>query len=277
MACIYGLFDPSKQRRLIRYVGYTAGPPEARLFEHIAWALKRSHDGSTRRFSLWLRKFVKKGKLPSVVILESLTTNNWEERERHWIEQHAGPTLLNTTIGGRGVTARTERQLTLQMQHAKQQSRDNIGRIWVNDGVCNLWVKPADVPAGFKRGRLFNTGIGKRNRGSIWVTDGKNNLKLAPGQSIPLTFRKGKVVWRGYNPKLAKKHGDKWRNSRWITDGQEVKRLPAGEPVPQGWVVGRRHIRWITDGTKSRQLPASDPLPTGWVYGRVVKQKENHT
>lgn len=274
MSCIYGLFDPSKTRKLIRYVGFTSGSPEARLFGHMAWALNYTGNKRPERFANWLRKFAKKGKLPGVEVLEEIKDRkiSWEERERYWIKHYSSPKLFNIAIGGIGGAFRVKAQLTLQARHAKQLSKENTKRIWVNNGERNLWVKPEDTPEGFARGRIFNEAVGDRVRGKVWITDGRISRLLAPGERIPINFRVGRTVRRGYNAEVAKKQGAKWVRSCWITNGGEVKRLLEGEPVPEGWVAGRRQIRWITNGRKSRQIPADEPLPSGWRYGRKIER-----
>jgi hypothetical protein len=102
---IYSLTDP--RTSMVRYIGKTV-QPEKRLYLHVWHA---THDGDTYR-DRWIRQLVAEGRTPVFAIVEEVTRETWEERERFWIAHFRAlnaDKLTNTADGGEGVNApRTE-------------------------------------------------------------------------------------------------------------------------------------------------------------------------
>lgn len=96
-AAIYALFDPRDGS--LRYVGKALNVAE-RLREHLKEASKSG--GSHRRH--WLRSLIAQDLKPQAVVLESVTTDTWSERERWHIAhlRRLGFRLVNATDGGEG-------------------------------------------------------------------------------------------------------------------------------------------------------------------------------
>jgi hypothetical protein len=90
---IYALLDPDS--RQVRYVG-KANNPQARAKDH------RRRTVSNTRKAEWIARLVQNGKQPILSILEEASEENWQERERYWIEHHHSPHLLNIAPGGAG-------------------------------------------------------------------------------------------------------------------------------------------------------------------------------
>jgi hypothetical protein len=85
----------------VRYVGFTSQHLFARLSNHVCRARggERSHKGD------WLRKLLRMGLRPMVVVLETGTDMAaWPGAERRWIAHHRalGANLTNATDGGEG-------------------------------------------------------------------------------------------------------------------------------------------------------------------------------
>lgn len=94
---IYGLIDPSSPMPRVRYVGYTRRPLGRRLTDHLVTAKQRKHH---RHY--WIMKILDSGHRPIAIVLETVTAENWQERERWWIKHLAGNNLVNSTAGGEG-------------------------------------------------------------------------------------------------------------------------------------------------------------------------------
>ena len=91
MIYIYGLYTETE----IRYVGKTNNL-DKRLKEHIRDSLnnKISHKHK------WIRKEIKNNKDIKIKVLEKCNKNNWEEKEKYWINKCDN--LTNHTEGGEG-------------------------------------------------------------------------------------------------------------------------------------------------------------------------------
>lgn len=79
----------------VRYVGKTCGSLERRLRGHISEATRYPHLHKSR----WIRS-LGSGARPEIRLLELVTDENWQERERYWIRQFQN--LTNSADGGAG-------------------------------------------------------------------------------------------------------------------------------------------------------------------------------
>ena len=93
---IYGLLDPDT--KIIRYVG-KSDCPKTRLSNHIQTSKK-----SKTHKSNWINLLIKNKKKPELVILEEVDFDDWEEREKYWINKYKneGNDVTNFTNGGEG-------------------------------------------------------------------------------------------------------------------------------------------------------------------------------
>ena len=94
MNYIYTLTDPLEGE--VRYVGKTINPTK-RYSSHCYTKTKTY-------VSKWIQKLKRSGHLPTMEIVEEgLSEDEWEDRERFWIEQHfkLGCKLTNVAEGGR--------------------------------------------------------------------------------------------------------------------------------------------------------------------------------
>ena len=97
---IYALRSPEGE---IRYIGKTVQNPVRRLCCHLYKARSKRGSGSCYH---WIRQLQADGHLPTIEVLETCESENWKERERHWIAKLRGQ-LLNDTPGGNGAHRRT--------------------------------------------------------------------------------------------------------------------------------------------------------------------------
>ena len=84
----------------IRYVGKTNNLKK-RLYSHINEAKKRK----SRRYVLnWIYSLLLLNLKPSIEVIEECDSNNWQEREKYWVEYYRKliPNLCNNADGGLG-------------------------------------------------------------------------------------------------------------------------------------------------------------------------------
>lgn len=95
---IYTLHDPDTMA--VRYVGFTSKTLEKRLARHVAASKnERNHRAN------WIRSLVSVGKRPAILLVEGVSLENWQERERFWILhfRSIGCSLVNSCEGGKGI------------------------------------------------------------------------------------------------------------------------------------------------------------------------------
>lgn len=86
----------------IRYVGKTNNLKK-RLYSHINEAKK----GKGRRYVLnWIHSLLLLNLKPSIEVIEECDANNWQDREKYWVEYYRKliPNLCNNADGGLGGT-----------------------------------------------------------------------------------------------------------------------------------------------------------------------------
>lgn len=95
---IYAIVDPRTDE--VRYVGKTTAPPR-RFRDHICLARSGLAEYYSSR---WMREILSDNKRPILKILQACAEENWQDRERYWIEfyKSKGCSLTNLTDGGQG-------------------------------------------------------------------------------------------------------------------------------------------------------------------------------
>jgi hypothetical protein len=98
---IYTLHDPDTMA--VRYVGFTSKTLNQRLVRHIQEA-RCDWSKSSRKIN-WLRSIISCGKRPNVLLVETVSEEIWQERERFWILHFRGIgcDLTNSCDGGDGL------------------------------------------------------------------------------------------------------------------------------------------------------------------------------
>lgn len=94
MVNIYKLLHPVTKE--IRYIGKTKEALNRRLNKHIY------NRGTNSKVSKWCKHLHKEGLNPIIELVERVSFQNWEEREKYWIDYYRslGSNLLNITPGG---------------------------------------------------------------------------------------------------------------------------------------------------------------------------------
>jgi len=92
---IYALEDPETNH--IRYVGKSVNP-KARYNKHLARSFTTACPAA-----LWINSLIQKGLKPTLLILEEVTEETWEDREIFWINIYKNKyDLTNVWAGGLG-------------------------------------------------------------------------------------------------------------------------------------------------------------------------------
>ena len=95
---IYGLYDP-RDLDYIRYVGKSVDP-KRRFNTHIS-----NRNISFNEKSIWIKNLMEiENIIPEYKILEITNSENWQDREKFWIDSFLsdGYSLTNMTVGGNG-------------------------------------------------------------------------------------------------------------------------------------------------------------------------------
>lgn len=116
MVEIYGLFDPDSGE--LRYIG-KANNAQKRLKTH----LTERH--LKRPVCRWINSLVTKGKLPALVVLETVEKSLWEDTERRLIAEHRKTSrLLNLADGGARPSQTPEQRQNAARASNKAQALD---------------------------------------------------------------------------------------------------------------------------------------------------------
>ena len=94
---IYTLHDPDTLE--VRYVGFTSKTLKRRLAGHILSSRWRDDHRAN-----WIQSLVSNGKSPEILLVESVSEENWKDREVFWISHFRllGCDLTNSCDGGEG-------------------------------------------------------------------------------------------------------------------------------------------------------------------------------
>lgn len=252
---IYGLCEPST--KFVRYVGYNfdnGGPRnlQRRLWEHIADSKQRADTHKQK----WIRKLLRGGKLPEIVVLEVVTEETWREREVFWIAKLRIPNrLTNSTDGGEGLINPTQdirdrisvkvskllqgNQRAIGMRHTeetKQSFRAAMSEMWQPGGV----MATRKVAVISKEGREAL----KLHAGSQWINRQGTTKRLIAGQVLPSGWSYGRAK---LSIEQRAKIAESLRGTRWIYKGSKVTRLALGKELPIGWKFGNPKMCGINE------------------------------
>lgn len=285
---IYGLYADVDDVGfpLIRYVGYTSKTLKTRLIQHLSDA--RQGDKSHR--CNWIRSLIAEGRFPLVILLESVTSETWRERECFWISKF-GARLTNGTMGGEGlinpspeVRGRISQKVSellkgnsrrLGVLHSPQDRERISAGLRSSQKAREAWDRKKGISPSLEtrekigaaqrgknktaehRAKIKNSTAAickensERRRGMRWVTDGSNDICIAPDVSIPIGFRIGRSKHNG----TGNKNGLGYKHN-----ADARARMSAAAS----------NFNWINDGVSLKKLQKGDPLPAGWIFGKKI-------
>ena len=285
---IYGLYDPTDETKLIRYVGYSSKSIDRRICEHVAESKARV---SCHRHK-WIRSLIRKGVKPAFVKIEAVTADNWQSRETFWIAFYQGQ-LVNSTSGGEGLINPSEevrsriskatKGKNIGNKHRQGIPHDDKSRMAISNGLANSSKKRAADDA--RRGKpghriseeskrkISEANKGRRrpdasrlvaemnaNRvGSFWVTNGLDSKQVKQSSDIPYGWRKGRVSPSDESKEKASK-SIKLAAGKIYTPERNLK-----------IAASRTGGRWINNGISNAYIKAGENLPDGWIFGRAKK------
>lgn len=115
LVTLYGLVDPRNDQ--VRYIGKSVDPPR-RLNQHLREARKsESQDYKSR----WIRTLLAINLLPVLTVLEVVTSDEWQARERELIAEYRRRfDLTNITAGGEGVDVPRTREWIQKIADSKR-------------------------------------------------------------------------------------------------------------------------------------------------------------
>ncbi len=128
---IYFLKDPNNGE--IKYIGKTETSLQDRLSAHVYQAKECKYE----RYD-WLKALLEKGLKPTIHLIEEVKDEEWEEKEKHWIEtfKTMGFCLENIVDGGEGSlgwvpseSTRKKMSLAKLKSHKRPKIRNIVGNI----------------------------------------------------------------------------------------------------------------------------------------------------
>jgi len=137
---IYSLNDPDSLS--VRYIGKTMNLKK-RLSSHINEA-KRCKG---RRYVLnWIKSLLDINKKPIINIIEECTQDNWEEKERYWVDHYRKiiPNLCNNADGGLGGSG-TKNYTPEEINQRRIVASNNFSS-YSNEQKIGIWNTIKDKP-----------------------------------------------------------------------------------------------------------------------------------
>lgn len=287
---IYGLFDPADPERKIRYIGYTSKTLEQRLRRHL---IESKSKNACHRHA-WINSLVKQDKRPGVVLIESVTPENWQERESFWISFYVKNDLVNSTTGGEGLI------------NPSPEVRARLSEKTKGKNIGNQFRK------GIPHTDLDRALISERLKSSAKKKLADDARRGKPGHKLSDDAKqKISVANRGRGRPDASLHAallcEKNIGSFWVNDGNASKLMRKGQPIPDGWKIGRmrpsdetikkytesirkaadkiytperngkiassrRGGKWINNGTINRYLKEGMSIPDGFDFGKLKRK-----
>jgi hypothetical protein len=123
MVNIYKILNPDTLE--VKYIGKTTEALNRRLNKHI-------HNRGKTIMSKWCLKYKLLNKRPIIQLIERITFDKWEEREKYWISyyKNQGYNLLNITEGGdegcKGYSHTKEAKARISLLNSRPKSKQWI-------------------------------------------------------------------------------------------------------------------------------------------------------
>jgi len=126
---IYVLIDPRNNK--VKYVGKTVNL-QNRFEQHIYW-----FTGSNPRKENWIKKLIKEGLRPEMLVIEQCDYSNWQEREKFWISfyRQKSTDLTNISDGGEDSWNSLSNRNKRVLEFAKRKGIKKICKCYICGGL----------------------------------------------------------------------------------------------------------------------------------------------
>lgn len=264
---IYALYDPTLSPAPVRYVGFTSKSVKRRLTEHIAEAKA----GQSSHRLRWIASLLKRGVKPAATVLEAVSAENWQERERFWISQFESGQLTNATAGGDGLVNPSHEVRAAIAAKVSAGLRGNQRRKGVphDDETrqrISASVKASEAHAAASSDKRGKPGRPLSDAAREKIRAAKLGVKRAPFS--PEHIEKLRQASSG------RKHSDesKTKISASQVGNQRAKGMVMTAAAKDAIRASRTGSRFINNGKQTRVLKAGEPFPDGWALGRIKKE-----
>lgn len=268
---IYALIDP-RNTNVVRYIGFTKKTLERRLIEHLSDARR----GHMNHRCNWIRSLTKDNIRPIISIIEEVTEDNWQEREKYWIRFYK-ETLTNTTEGGEGLINPSDEV----RERISKKVSENLKGNQYRKGIPHTEESKAAIKKGMKNSikvkQFADARKGINNHANM--TD---EQKAAKGEKI----RQSKLGKKRspFSDEAKKNMSSAHIGIKHTEESKEKIRLAnAGNKNGKGAIRTKEFIdnlkkdrlgsKFITNGVQCKRIKANEPIPEGWVYGMKLKEK----
>lgn len=274
MTCvIYGLVDP-RAAEVVRYVGYSKDT-KVRFKGHIG----ESREKETSHKHKWIRKLLREGVEPVVIILEEVMPENWQLREKFWIaELRISNKLTNSTEGGEGlvnpakyIRRRIAKKVTASLQGNSRRK-----------GIPHTAESKAAISSGLLKSKKF----AKANKKKLGIDAHANMTEEQKQTKADKISAKKLGVKRA--PFTAETKANMSRAHVGLKHKEETKTKIGNSQVGNTRALGnvmseeskeairraKLGTKRITDGARNKVLKAGESLPSGWRFGQIQRRED---
>lgn len=200
---IYTLIDPRDDQ--VRYVGKTNNLKQ-RLSSHI----NRSKSGFNSPIHCWIRKLLDLNLKPTILVQEICNQDNWEEREKYWIQYYREKYKNITNVSDGGITP-LKNPGYQKVVHSKKTFKevhqyDLLGNYLksyknANQAALSLNIKRHGIEICLK-------GKGSSSGGFFWSYLKTEYIKVPEKRISSTVFKKG-MIPKSRGEKLSEEHKTK--------------------------------------------------------------------
>lgn len=185
---IYTLIDPRDNQ--VRYIGKTNNLKQ-RLANHI----NRSKSGFNSPIHCWIRKLLDLNLKPTISVQEVCNQDNWEEREKYWIQYYREKYENITNVSDGGITPLKNPDYQ-KIVHSKKTFKE-VHQYDLNGNYINSYnnTSQASKTLGVRRQGIERClkGEGYSSKGFYWSYIKTNIIKIPQKKPAFSFFKKGHI------------------------------------------------------------------------------------
>lgn len=185
---IYKLIDP--RDNTIKYIGKTRNTLRKRVTDHMSDARR----GQQNHRCNWIRSLLSQGMLPIIDVVEIVSRDKEDEKEKFWISFYKRENLTNGTDGGEGTIG-----FIMTDEIREKLSTSHLGQKAWNDGISTDTTHLSEFQ--YKQGSIpYNKGVScsddtkeKISKSKLGKSLGKSSR--TKGNCFGVTFEKKSSKW----------------------------------------------------------------------------------